>query len=67
MAYGPNHPDNYRQAARVVDRILRGSQPTDVPVERPSKFELVVNLKTARAFGIPIPPSVLSRADRVVK
>lgn len=67
MAYGPNHHDNYRLAARVVDRILRGSRPADVPVERPSKFEFVVNLKTARALGIPIPPSVLSRVDRAVK
>jgi len=67
MAYGPNHLDNYRLAARIVDRILRGSRPADVPVERPSKFELMVNLKTARALGIPIPPSVLSRADRTVK
>jgi putative ABC transport system substrate-binding protein len=47
MAYGPNHPDNYRLVARLVDRILRGSRPADVPVERPSKFELVVNLRTA--------------------
>ena len=67
MAYGPNHLDNYRLAARIVDRILRGSRPADVPVERPSKFEFVVNLKTARALGISIPPSVLSRADRAVK
>lgn len=67
MAYGPNHLDNYRLAARIVDRILRGNQPADVPVERPSKCEFVVNLKTARALKIPIPPSVLSRADRVME
>ena len=67
MAYGPDHLDNYRLAARVVDRILRGSQPADVPVERPSRFHLVVNLKTAKALGLRIPPSVLARADQVIE
>jgi ABC-type uncharacterized transport system substrate-binding protein len=67
MAYGANFVDLYRRAAYLVDRILKGTKPADLPVEQPTKFEFIVNLKTAKQIGLTIPPNVLARADRVIK
>ena len=67
IAYGVNIPQVYRRAAYYVDKILRGTKPGDLPVEQPTKFDLVVNLKTARALGITIPQSVLIRADEIMQ
>jgi putative ABC transport system substrate-binding protein len=66
MSYGPSYPHLFRRAADYVDKILRGTKPTDIPVEQPTEFELVVNLTTARALGLTIPESFLSRADEVI-
>jgi ABC-type uncharacterized transport system substrate-binding protein len=67
MSYGPDPAETYRRAARMVDKILKGSKPSDIPVEQPTKFELVINLKTAKQIGLTIPPNVLARADRLIK
>jgi putative tryptophan/tyrosine transport system substrate-binding protein len=67
MAYGPDQTEPYKRAAVMVDKILKGTKPSDIPVEQPTKFEFVINLKTAKQIGLTIPPNVLARADRVIK
>jgi putative ABC transport system substrate-binding protein len=67
MSYGPNFPDLFRRAADLVDKILRGANPAGIPVEQPTKFDLVINLTTAKALGLDVPPTLLARADEVIE
>ncbi len=67
MSYGPNFSDLFRRAAEIVDKILRGTKPRDIPVEQPTKFELVINLKTAKTLGLTVPPTLLATADELIE
>jgi len=67
MSYGPNWSDLFRRAAEVVNKILRGTKPADIPVEQPTKFDLILNLKTAKELGLELPSTLLARADEVIE
>ena len=67
MSYGPNQNERYKRIAVFIDKILKGAKPADLPVEQPTKFEFIVNLKAAKQIGLTIPPNVLVRADRVIR
>ena len=67
MSYGPNFLDQWRRTAEIVDKILRGAKPGDIPVEQPTKFELVINLTTVKALGLSVPPALQARADEMIE